>query len=97
MLDELDRRWTMELEMGKSHNWQRMAEIEAGLEDGLKGDTFALNTSANFIPNGAPRGDGSRACCGVHAWRGRAGRRRLQGAAGGCRGPQGAAGGCTGR
>jgi len=59
VLDELDRRWTMELEMGKSHNWQRMAEIEAGLEDGLKGDNFALNTSANFIPNGAPRGDGS--------------------------------------
>jgi len=42
------------------HNWRRMQEIEAGLEDGLKGETFnALNASGNFIANGGgPPGGG---------------------------------------
>ena len=42
------------------HNWRRMQEIEAGLEDGLKGETFnALNASGNFLANGGgPPGGG---------------------------------------
>ena len=64
VMDELDIRLTKQVEMDNSHNWTRMAEIEAGLEDGLKGDTFALNTSGNFIHNNGPSPDGPRGAPG---------------------------------
>jgi len=54
VMEELDIRLTKQVEMDNSHNWTRMAEIEAGLEDGLKGDTFPLNTSGNYMHNNGP-------------------------------------------
>ena len=54
--DKMNRK----MEEKNPHNWRRMQEIEAGLEDGLKGETFnALNASGNFIANGGgPPGGG---------------------------------------
>ena len=64
VMDELDIRLTKQVEMDNSHNWTRMAEIEAGLEDGLKGDTFPLNTSGNYMHNNGPSpgGGGGSPC-----------------------------------